>query len=79
MTTNSLELTPVEKAMDYCWKEAEETGNWEDACRQLKGMCVFARELGMDEEWDELMMVWSLATYRCYPGLLENLSVEEAA
>ena len=79
MTTNSLELTPVEKAIDYCWKEAEETGNWEDACRQLNGMCIYARKLGMHEDWDELMLAWYLASYRCYPGLLNKLRVKKAA
>ena len=79
MTTNSLELTPVEKAIDYCWRKAEETGNWKYACRQLDGMCVLARELGMWEEWDELMLVWRVASCRCYLRVLANLRGEEAA
>ena len=64
MTTNSLELTSVEKAIERCWKCAEESSDWFAACSELVGMRTLLTELDMRVEWGQAKLAWDLAYNR---------------
>ena len=64
MTTKTLELTPVEKAIAHCWKCAEESSNWFSACAELVGMRALLSELDMSDEWWQAKLAWDLAYNR---------------
>ena len=72
MTTNSLELTPVEKAIERCWKCAEESSNRFYACAELVGMRALLSELDMSDEWWQAKLAWELAYNRMISEPMES-------